>query len=142
MDVFTSKRIFGGYFQWNVCTHFQKIFLWKRHQHSKFVRQTSIIFLVLLRFCFRKKALKVLTFWILLPLKEPLVATFSKTRALMSRKKYFWNRHEPFKFFRQTSIFLSALLLLTENMYLNKIYRCQIYPRQINLFGCTPPFLL
>ena len=40
-----------------------------------------------LRFCFRKKALKVLNFQIFLSKKEPLVATFSETCALTSRKQ-------------------------------------------------------
>ena len=45
------------------------------------------MFLVaLLHFCFRKKALKALSFWIFLSQKEPLEATFSETCALTSRK--------------------------------------------------------
>ena len=44
------------------------------------------MFLVaLLHFCFRKKALKALSFWIFLSQKEPLEATFSETCALTSR---------------------------------------------------------
>ena len=39
-----------------------------------------------LRFCFRKKALTMLNFWIFLPLKETLVAPFSETCALSSGK--------------------------------------------------------
>ena len=45
------------------------------------------MFLVaLIRFCFRKKDLKVLNFRIVLSQKEPLVATLSETRARFSRK--------------------------------------------------------
>ena len=45
------------------------------------------MFLVaLLHFCFKRKALKVLNFRIVLSQKEPLVATFSETCALTSRK--------------------------------------------------------
>ena len=76
---FISKKILGDYFRGNACTHFQKICIWFRHDHSKFIRDTSkfwshssifaleeqpqnlnfcsflISFLVaLLHFCFRK----------------------------------------------------------------------------------------
>ena len=48
------------------------------------------MFLVaLLRFYFKRKALKVLNFRIALSQKEPLVATFSETCALTSRKYVF-----------------------------------------------------
>ena len=39
---FIPKIIIGGYFQWNVCTHFEKICIWSRHEHCKFIRETSI----------------------------------------------------------------------------------------------------
>ena len=32
---FTSKKSFGGYFQWNACTYFQKICSWTRYSNSK-----------------------------------------------------------------------------------------------------------
>ena len=34
-SVLTSKRPFCGYFEWNACTHFQKIWSYSRYEHSK-----------------------------------------------------------------------------------------------------------
>ena len=48
--------------------------------------RTFIFFIALLYFCFRKKALKMLNFWNCLSLKESLLAPFSGTCALSSRK--------------------------------------------------------
>ena len=45
--------------------------------------------IALLRFCLRKKAFKTLNFQTFLPLKEPLVATYSETCTLTSRKCVF-----------------------------------------------------
>ena len=47
---------------------------------------TSIFLLAFLQFCFRKKALKMLSFQGFLLLKEALVVTLSETRALTFRK--------------------------------------------------------
>ena len=35
---FTSKTLFGGYFQWNVCTYFQETCSWTRYNNVKFIR--------------------------------------------------------------------------------------------------------
>ena len=53
-DFFTSIRSFGGYCQWNVSTHIQKICIWTRHQQSKFVREIPIFLVALTVFGFRK----------------------------------------------------------------------------------------
>ena len=67
---FISKILLGGYFQWNMCTQFQKICIWPSHEYSKFIIKTTIF----------------LVFIIFLSLKELLVATFSEICALTSRK--------------------------------------------------------
>ena len=51
-EFFTSKRPFGGYFQWNACTCFQKIC--SRRRYAKFFREISVSLVALLRFCFQK----------------------------------------------------------------------------------------
>ena len=82
---FTSKITFRGYCQWNGWSHFQKIRNWTRYCDAKFMTSTSIFFVALLHFCFKKR-LRILNLWICLPLKESLVATFNETCALTSRK--------------------------------------------------------
>ena len=83
LDFFNFKKHFGGYFQLNACTYFQKICGWIRYTNTKFIRDKLIFSVAVLRFCFRKKALNFQTF---LPLKEPSVAAFCETCALTSRK--------------------------------------------------------
>ena len=86
LDFFNFKKHFRSHFQWNPCTYFQKICCWIRYTNAKFIREKLIFSVVLLPFCFRKKALKMLNFQTFLPLKELLVATFCETCALTSRK--------------------------------------------------------
>ena len=71
------------------------------------------MFLVTLpRFCFRKKASKTLDFQISLPLKEPLMATFSETCAPTSTK------------------YVYEIYMTIPNL-----------SETLQLFGRTPPFL-
>lgn len=72
-----------------VCIHFQKICGWIKNNNTKFMKDISVFLVTLLRFCFQKSALKILIFWILLPLKELLVNTSSETCALTYRKGVF-----------------------------------------------------
>ena len=51
---FTSKRPFGGYFQWNACGCFQKICSWTRYSNAKLIKNISISLVALLHFCFIK----------------------------------------------------------------------------------------
>ena len=48
---FNSKRPCGGYFQWNACTYFQKIFSWTRYSDAKLIKNSSNVLVALLRFC-------------------------------------------------------------------------------------------
>ena len=72
-----SNRPFRGYFQWNTYTYFKKI--------AKLVKNILNFLVALLRFYFRNQP-KILNCQGFLPLIEPLVATFSETRTLTSRK--------------------------------------------------------
>ena len=58
---FTSNRLFGGYFQWNLCTYFQKICSWKRFNDAKSMADTSI-FSIALRFFVLERNPKNLNF--------------------------------------------------------------------------------
>ena len=79
---FTSNRPFGGYFQWNACTDFQKICSWTRYSDAKFIKKLSNFLVTLLRFCYRKLP-KNLNFQSLF---YPFVATFSARHAPTSKK--------------------------------------------------------
>ena len=85
-SVFTSNRRFDGYFQRNACTYFQKICSWSRYSNAKLIKNISNFSVALLRFCIRKVTWKMINFWMQLPLKETLVATFNKACTLTSRK--------------------------------------------------------
>ena len=60
----TSKRHSGGYFEWKTCNSFQKISSSTRYINAKFIKNTSMFLVALLRFCFRKKVSKMLNFQI------------------------------------------------------------------------------
>ena len=51
---FTSKRPSGGYFQWNVCTYFQKICSWTRYSNAKLIKTFQNFLVALLDLCFGK----------------------------------------------------------------------------------------
>ena len=52
--VFIFKRTFGGYFQWNTCTYFQKICSWARYNDAKLIENVSNFLVALLCFFPRK----------------------------------------------------------------------------------------
>ena len=110
LDFFNFKKHFGGYFQWNACTYFQKICGWISYTNVKFIRDKLIFLFALLHFCFGKKALKMLNFQTFLPLKEPLVATFCETCALTSRKCAFEPGISIPNLLEKLQFFLAALL--------------------------------
>ena len=99
---FCFKRNFGGYFEWNACNYFQKI--WSPTRYETYIRNNYISLVSFLRFCFRIITSKMLIFQGFLPLKKRLVATFSEARALSSRARY-----ERSKFFRNSYTFSVAL---------------------------------
>ena len=55
-SIFTSKRTFGGHFQWNMCTLSWKMCNWTRYSNAKSTVDSSIVLVALFRFCFRKSA--------------------------------------------------------------------------------------
>ena len=59
---FISNKSFGGYFQWNLYTHFQKVCSWARYNNAQFMIDTSVFLVAFLCFCFTKTTLKMLSF--------------------------------------------------------------------------------
>ena len=55
---FTIKRPYGDYFQWNMCTYFQKICSWTRYSNAKLIKNISIFLVAILRFSFSKTTYK------------------------------------------------------------------------------------
>ena len=53
-SLFTSNRSFGGYFQWNVCTYFQRIYSFTMYSDAKLIKNNSKFLVTLLRFCYRE----------------------------------------------------------------------------------------
>ena len=83
--LFTSKRPLGGYFHWNACAYFQKICCLTRYSNTKLIETFQTIWSHSSVFAFEEQ-LKNLNFQSFLPLRDPLVATFSETCAPTSRK--------------------------------------------------------
>ena len=55
LEFFTFNRPFGGYFQRNACTDFQKICCWTSYSDAESMKNISDILVALLRFCLRKR---------------------------------------------------------------------------------------
>ena len=53
-SLFISNRSFGGYFQWNVCTYFQRIYSLTMYSDAKLIKNNSKFLVTLLRFCYRE----------------------------------------------------------------------------------------
>ena len=51
----TYNRPFGGYFQCNACTYFEKICISTRYSQEKMIRNVSNFLVALPRFCFKKQ---------------------------------------------------------------------------------------
>ena len=50
----SARRLFGGYFQLNVCTYFEKIWIVTSYSDAILIKDFSILSVRLLRLCFRK----------------------------------------------------------------------------------------
>ena len=53
-EFFTSKRLFGGYIQWNARSYFQKRCSWTMYRNAKLIKNISNFLVALFRFCIRK----------------------------------------------------------------------------------------
>ena len=82
---FTIKRPYGDYFQWNMCTYFQKIYSWTRYSNAKLIKNISIFLVALLCFSFRK-TIQQLSFQRFFTSKRPFGGYFQWKRAPTSRK--------------------------------------------------------
>ena len=104
LDFLNFKKRFGGYFQWNVCTYFQKICGWIRYSNAKFIRDKLIFSVIFLCFCLEKK-LKNAKFSDIFISKRTFDGYFLWNVCPHFQKMYIRTRHQHFKFFRETSIF-------------------------------------
>ena len=84
---FNSNRAFGGYFQWNVCTYFQKICSWRGYSDAKLIKNISNFLIALLTFCFRKQP-KNLSFQSCYTFNRPFVAYFHWNACTYFQKIY------------------------------------------------------
>ena len=109
-DFLISKIPFRGYFQGNVCTHFQKICIWTRQKHSGFIRETSSFWVTLLHFCFRKTTLKFKFTEFFLPSERPFRGYFQWNACTYFQEICSWTKSNSAKFIRETLISLVALL--------------------------------
>ena len=73
-------------FKKQLLTHFQKICIWTRQEHSRFIWETLNFLVAFLRFCFRKTTVKSKFLEFYLILRHPLVATFNEVREPTFRK--------------------------------------------------------
>ena len=110
---FTSKKLFGGYFQWNACTYYQKICSRTRYPNAKLIKNILTFLVALLGFCFTKTIRK---------------AKFSEFFYI--KETLWW------------LLSMKRVHFLPENMWLNKVLRRHIDEKYIKFFGHTPPFLL
>ena len=85
-EFFTSKRLCGGYFQWNACNYFQNICNWTRYSDAKSIKKASNFFVTLFRFCFRKTNLKILIFRVFFTSKRPFGRLLSMKRVHLHQK--------------------------------------------------------
>ena len=106
---FAPNRPFVGYFQWNVCTYFQKICNWARYSDAKLIKNILNFLVALLRFFFTKATYKSKFSPFFLPLINPLVVTFNKRCAPTSRKCR-WTRYIEAKLIKKNSNFVVGVL--------------------------------
>ena len=100
---FNSNRAFGGYFQWNACTYFQKICNWARYSDVKLIKNIWNFLFTLLCFYFRKQP-KNLNFH-----NRPFDGYFQWHLRTFFQKICSWKRFNDAKSMADTSIFSIAL---------------------------------
>ena len=88
--LFTSENAIGCYFQWNVCTRFQKICSWTRYECSNVNRKTTTL-VEPFRFCFR-----------VISSKKPIGGYFQWNVCTKFQKIWSWARFEGSKILRKT----------------------------------------
>ena len=100
-SVFTSNRPFGGYFQWNACTYFQKICSWTRYSEAKLIKKFPNFLVALLRFSFTKKQPENLNFQSAFTSNRPFGGYFEWNACTHFQKIWSCPRHEHSKINRK-----------------------------------------
>ena len=83
----TLKYPLVATFKKKLRTHFQKICIWTRQEHSRFIWETLNFLVAFLPFCFRKTVKSKILGVFFVPPRHPLVATF-KEKCTRSSRKY------------------------------------------------------
>ena len=109
-SVFTSKRPFGGYFQWNACAYFQKICSWTRYSDIPNWSKTFQIFLSHSLVFAVEKQPKNLSFHSVFTSKRPLGGYFQWNACTYFWKICSWRRDIDTKLIKNFLNFLVALI--------------------------------
>ena len=103
------NRAFGGYFQWNACTYFQKICNWRRYCDAKLIKNISNFLVALIPFCFRKQP-KNLNFQTCFTFNRPFGGYFQWKVRTYFQKICNWGRYSDAKLSKSIWNFLFTLL--------------------------------
>ena len=106
-SLFTSKTPFGGYFQGNVSTHFQKRCIWTRQKHSGFSKETSSFLVTFLLFGFRKATVKSKFSEFFVLVRDLLVANLNEMKHVVVKGIVMPNWSKTFEtFWSHSSVFV------------------------------------
>ena len=116
------------------------MYILTRYKTFKIIRKTQLTLVALLRFCFKIIASKskMLRLEVVLPVKEPLVATFSKIHA--EKMLIFWGFFTSKK--KLATICIRTCAVTSKNMHLRKAWKFLNFLKNKDYFVRTPPFLL
>ena len=101
---FTSRRPFGGYFQWNACTFFRKTYSWTRYSDAKLIKD-------ILKFLFHssvfvlEKLLKNLNVESFFASTRPFGGYIQWNACTYFQKIRTWTRYSDAKFIKDISNF-------------------------------------
>ena len=100
-SLFISNRPFGGYFQWNLCTYFQKICIWTRYSDATLMKIIWNFFVAFHSFCFRKEP-KNLNFQNFFTSNRPFGDYVQWNASTYFQKKWILTRQQHSKLSRET----------------------------------------
>ena len=107
---FTSNRLFGGYFQWNAFTDFQKTCSRTRYRNAKWIKNISNFLVAPLRFFPLEKQPKNINCRVFFTSNRPFGGYFQWNACRDFQKICIWARYSDAKFIKNISKFWVALL--------------------------------
>ena len=115
---------------------------WTRCSNAKFITGTSIFLFAILRFSFRKKALKMLSFEVFFTPNGAYCGLFGWNACTRFQKIWGLKRYERYKYIRNTKIFLVAFLRFCLIIIASKMASFQgffyLYKNLYGLFWAKP----